>query len=82
MTMHEINGQLSVIEQLEKDLKQEEFMIRNLEKCINFSKDHAEFYLNMQRKILSDEKIGLLWKNLITIIKLSSEKSVKGITNA
>ena len=81
MTMHEINGQLLVIEKLEKDLKHEEFMAKNLEKCIDFSKDYAEFYLDMQKKILSDEDLGLHWRNLITIIKLSTEKSVKGITN-
>ena len=79
MNLHAENAQLNVIELLLTKLEEIEFQVRNYKKVIAFSKDHADFYIDMQRKCFSDPETLRAWKIFITMAKLSLD-NVKGIT--
>jgi hypothetical protein len=79
MNLHAENAQLNVIELLQTKLAEIEFQVRNYKKVIAFSKDHADFYIYLQRKTLANQEIYKAWKIFIAMAKLSLD-NVKGIT--
>lgn len=81
MNLHASNAQQNVIDLLNEKLNGLKFEVRNYEKVIGFSKDHAEFYLDMQRKIIADPEIMKAWKIFIAITKMAID-STEGVTQS
>ena len=69
-----------VIRMLEQSIKNLHDDMNAKEKKLATIKDKANFYIQMQRKILADRDIHREWECFIILMKLTLDRSIKGLT--